>query len=77
VSDTRTRGTRLEITVVGGGHPDTATLAAIEEAVRGARSDAGALATAAAPAWLRAARLEGTGRPRIVSLTGLAAGVRG
>jgi len=64
------------VTVVGGGRPDTATLTAIEQAIRTVRSLAGTETTGTAPAWLRAARVEGTGRPRIVSPAGLAASVR-
>lgn len=62
---------RLSIEVVHGGSPDAATSAAIEQAVRSVLSATRAAGASEAPAWRRAARLEGTTPVRIRSRAGL------
>jgi len=77
VSGAALRGPRLDVTVVQGGHPDAATLAAIEQAVASVLTAPLSDAASRMPAWGRAARLEAAGTQRILSRLLLARTARG
>jgi hypothetical protein len=77
VTDTAVTRRRYDVTIVRGGRPDDATLAAIEQAVLTVRAKDEAKASAAAPAWRRASLLEATTMRRITSRAALMRDVRG
>jgi len=76
VSRSAERDERLDVTVAHGGHPDEATLSAIEQAVCTVLAVPSSAATVATPAWRRAARIEALGARRVDSLAALSADVR-
>ena len=72
MSDAPLGDLRLDVTVVRGGHPDAATLGAIEQAVRSVLAAPASDPAGGMPAWRRAARLEAVGARRVCTLAGLA-----